>query len=64
VRRRTIARDRGFERLRLDSQIRAVGFYERLGYEVIDGEPFTDAGIPHRSMAKELELELEPDREP
>jgi len=48
------ARDRGFERLRLNSQVRAIGFYEGLGYEVIDGEPFTDAGIPRRSMAKGL----------
>jgi len=30
-----------------------VGFYERLGYEVVS-EEFTDAGIPHRSMEKPL----------
>ena len=52
-----VAAERGFERLRLGSQTHAVGFYERLGYEVIDDEPFLDAGIPHRSMAKELDLD-------
>ena len=33
----------------LGSQEAAVGFYERLGYRVT-GEPFMDAGIPHRTM--------------
>lgn len=33
----------------LGSQESAVGFYERLGYRVV-GEPFMDAGIPHRTM--------------
>jgi len=49
-----IARERGFERLRLDSQTHAVGFYRHLDYAVVDDEPFLDAGIPHRAMAKEL----------
>lgn len=47
------ARAEGYERLELDAQTHAVGFYERLGYRVTSGE-FLDAGIPHRSMAKEL----------
>lgn len=45
----TTAREEGFTTLRLDSQHDAIGFYERLGYEVVSG-PFMDAGIPHRTM--------------
>lgn len=45
----TTAREEGFTTLRLDSQNDAVGFYERLGYEVVSGS-FMDAGIPHRTM--------------
>ena len=33
----------------LGSQESAVRFYERLGFRVV-GEPFMDAGIPHRTM--------------
>lgn len=35
----------------LDSQVHAMRFYERLGYEAF-GEAFLDAGIAHRHMAK------------
>ena len=49
----TYAREAGFERVRLAAQVPVVGFYERLGYEVV-GEEFMDAGIPHRSMEKSL----------
>jgi predicted GNAT family N-acyltransferase len=31
----------------------AVAFYERLRYAV-DGEPFMEIGLPHRTMTKEL----------
>lgn len=48
-----VARQEGFDRLRLDAQTHATGFYERLAYETV-GEEFLDAGIPHRSMAKPL----------
>jgi predicted GNAT family N-acyltransferase len=47
------AREAGYERVRLAAQVPVVGFYERLGYEVV-GETFEDAGIPHRSMVKSL----------
>ncbi|MEF8789904.1 MAG: GNAT family N-acetyltransferase [Haloarculaceae archaeon] len=47
------ARDAGFDRVRLAAQVPVVGFYERLGYEVVS-EAFMDAGIPHRSMEKPL----------
>ena len=47
------ASEAGYERVRLAAQVPVVGFYERLGYEVVS-EEFTDAGIPHRSMEKPL----------
>jgi len=31
----------------------AIPFYLRLGYE-LEGEPFTEVGIPHRRMVKLL----------
>jgi predicted GNAT family N-acyltransferase len=48
-------RERGYDRLVLDAQVPVVGFYERRGYTVEDDEPFDDAGIPHRRMAKQLD---------
>lgn len=48
------ARGAGYDRLELDAQTHAVVFYERLGYEVTSDEVFTDAGIPHLSMAKDF----------
>lgn len=47
------AREAGYERVHLAAQVPVVGFYERLGYEVVS-EAFMDAGIPHRSMEKPL----------
>jgi len=47
------AREAGYERVRLAAQVPVVGFYERLGYEIVS-EEFEDAGIPHRSMEKPL----------
>ena len=41
------------ERVALSAQTHAIGFYERAGFHVV-GEPFMDAGIPHRKMVKEL----------
>ena len=36
-----------------DAQVRAIGFYERLGFRAEGGE-FLDAGIPHRRMRLRL----------
>ncbi|WP_172384037.1 GNAT family N-acetyltransferase [Streptomyces sp. MNP-20] len=47
------ARERGLGAVDLHAQTRALGFYERLGYEVY-GPEFPDAGIPHRAMRKAL----------
>ena len=45
----------GLPRVTLSAQIHALGFYERAGFHVV-GEPFMDADIPHRKMARELLL--------
>jgi ElaA protein len=37
----------------LSSQVPAIGFYERLGYQA-EGAVYDDAGIPHRDMSKAL----------
>ena len=38
---------------KLNAQISAVGFYEKLGYQIISDQ-FMDAGIPHVTMTKNL----------
>ncbi len=48
-----LAIKQGLARVTLSAQIHALGFYERAGFHVI-GEPFMDAGIPHRKMVKAL----------
>jgi ribosomal protein S18 acetylase RimI-like enzyme len=50
---------RGAARIMLHARQAAVSFYERLGYAV-DGEPFAEVGLPHRSMSKALAPEAEP----
>jgi predicted GNAT family N-acyltransferase len=42
-------REQGFAEVILDAQEYAIPFYERLGFAA-EGEPFMDAGIPHRRM--------------
>ena len=49
------ARRRGLDRLQLNAQISAAGFYERLGYRR-QGEPFEEAGIAHIAMMRQLPL--------
>lgn len=48
-----IARQRGFATLKLNAQVSAAGFYERLGYRP-EGEVFMEAGIPHLAMVRDL----------
>lgn len=43
------ARARGDQRVVLDAEVRAQGFYQRAGF-VVRGEPFVEAGINHVSM--------------
>ncbi|RLQ97155.1 GNAT family N-acetyltransferase [Falsibacillus albus] len=49
------AKDGSVEYLKLNAQTHAIPFYERLGYEVIS-EEFLDAGIPHKSMQKQISI--------
>lgn len=48
-----IARDRGFKRITMHARKTAIGFYEKLGYEV-SGREFMEVTIPHYIMEKEL----------
>jgi predicted GNAT family N-acyltransferase len=43
----------GAKECELHAQVRAMGFYERLGY-VAEGPVYDDAGIPHRTMVRAL----------
>jgi predicted GNAT family N-acyltransferase len=44
----------GATRIELAARVPAVGFYEKLGYEV-QGEPFIELTVPHVLMAKRLQ---------
>jgi len=48
------ARGLGMLRLTLHSQTWTIPFYESIGYAVMEGEEFVEAGIPHRLMEKGL----------
>lgn len=47
------AKKQGLPALKLNAQTQAIPFYEKLGYQVIS-EEFMDAGIPHRTMKKNI----------
>ena len=44
---------RGFREVTLHARDTAAGFYARLGYAPF-GAPYTEVGIPHRSMRRQL----------
>jgi len=48
-----IARDLGYKKLTMHARVTAVGFYEKLGYQVV-GDMFEEVTIPHHSMEKSL----------
>lgn len=48
-----IARDRGFRKMTMHARQTAVGFYEKLGYQV-SGDQFEEVSIPHFIMEKAL----------
>lgn len=50
-----LAARQGLSQVTLAAQTHAIGFYERAGFYAI-GEPFLDAGIPHRLMVRDLLL--------
>jgi len=47
------ARESKLPRVWFNAQISAIGFYERLGYQVV-GNDFLEAGIVHRMMQKKI----------
>ncbi|MFJ7729323.1 GNAT family N-acetyltransferase [Neobacillus sp. NPDC097160] len=47
------ADSQGLHKLKLNAQTQAIPFYAGLGYEVVS-EEFLDAGIPHKTMIKEV----------
>jgi predicted GNAT family N-acyltransferase len=49
-----LARSLGYREISLNSQVDAIGFYQRFGFESL-GEDFIEAGIRHRVMRKQLE---------
>ena len=48
-----IARDRGYRRMTMHARQTAIGFYEKLGYQ-ISGDRFEEVSIPHYIMEKVL----------
>jgi ribosomal protein S18 acetylase RimI-like enzyme len=48
-----IARDRGFHKITMHARKTAIGFYEKLGYN-ISGQEFEEVTIPHYIMEKLL----------
>lgn len=47
------ARKQQIRKLKLNAQTHAIPFYAGLGYEIIS-EEFMDAGIPHKTMTKNI----------
>ncbi|MBM3412628.1 MAG: GNAT family N-acetyltransferase [Bacteroidetes bacterium] len=48
-----LARERGYKTLNMHARKNAVGFYEKMGYQVTSHE-FTEVTIPHVVMEKKL----------
>jgi ribosomal protein S18 acetylase RimI-like enzyme len=48
-----IARDRGYKNITMHARKHAIGFYEKMGYNV-KGNEFTEVTIPHFVMQKAL----------
>jgi len=48
-----IARDRGYKKLSMHARKTALGFYQKLGYQIIGGE-FIEVTLPHFVLEKVL----------
>jgi GNAT superfamily N-acetyltransferase len=48
-----VARDRGYKKITMHARKNAIGFYEKMGYEV-RGDEFSEVTIPHYLMEKSL----------
>lgn len=51
------ARELGMRQVHLSAQTHAIGFYARQGF-IVEGAEYLDAGIAHRSMALNLNVNL------
>lgn len=49
----SFVRERDYAEIVLHARETALGFYEKLGYQ-IEGNPFTEVGLPHLAMRKKL----------
>ncbi|NOY00476.1 MAG: GNAT family N-acetyltransferase [Verrucomicrobia bacterium] len=49
---------KGMSKLELHAQSSQIPFYEKIGYIMVEGEEFLDAGIAHRLMEKKLQFEV------
>ncbi len=49
------AHQNGLHTIKLHAQTHALGFYARHGFNVVAGDEFIEAGIPHREMRIQLE---------
>ena len=49
----SLAKGAGFKELVMNARDTVLPFYEKCGYR-ISGEPFTEVGVPHHKMQKEL----------
>ncbi len=56
-----VARQQGCQRMELHARAHAVGFYEKLGYQV-EGASFQEVGIPHRRMCKFIGCAAPPEK--
>ncbi len=48
-----LAVDKGYKKMIMHARDTAIGFYEKLGYNVV-GDGFLEVNIPHHRMEKEL----------
>lgn len=48
-----LALDKGYKKMIMHARDTAIGFYEKLGYNVV-GDGFLEVNIPHHRMEKEL----------
>ena len=50
------AQEIGILRLEIHAQCDKIGFYQKCGYLLEEGDVFMDEGIPHRHMSKQLQI--------
>jgi len=49
----SVARDAGYKKITMHARVTAVGFYEKLGYQICSDE-FEEVTVPHYIMEKKL----------